>query len=303
MSDANNTEITDIFCSTTEKHHLKLQSFTAAKPPLSHKWKQLWGHFMNKLAGEKFLTQNGFISCGTVTSFLSTSAWIFAWVTTASLYEELACFACSMRFFNCWAVLSSELTISSRYTQLRCSVISSPFTTEEDIVLVGVLGGTAKAGSDVNTRKFKEQTKPMELKISTQDRSWSTTGCINFRQCIYYLSSRAGSPLKWHSGRRQWVCLTSTMVSCTSRTAALVGCRILSIAACLGSCQEQVHTSSTLLLPQIHPKKTAEEGSNSAAYLGSCHLGTTGGRHLWRVLRAPYQEQKLISLNTNGSLH
>lgn len=85
------------------------------------------------------------------TSFLSASTCILAWVTAASL-QELACLACSNSVFSCWAVLSRELTISSRYSQLRCSDISSPLTTVGETALVGVEGGTAKAGSDVRTR-------------------------------------------------------------------------------------------------------------------------------------------------------
>lgn len=52
-------------------------------------------------------------------------------------------------------MLSKELTISSRYSQLRCSDISSPLTTVGETALVGVEGGTAKAGRDVRTIMWK----------------------------------------------------------------------------------------------------------------------------------------------------
>lgn len=110
--------------------------------------------------------------CGTVTSFLSTSAWILACVTAASRKEELACLACSIRVFSCCAVLSRELTISSRYSQLRCSVTSSLFTTDGDMALVGVVGGTASAGREVNTG-HKEQ-----------KRTYRQLGCFISIKCV-----------------------------------------------------------------------------------------------------------------------
>ena len=97
---------------------------------------------------------DGYSDRSELTSFRSASTCILACVTAASLHE-LACLACSNSVFSCWAVLSKELTISSRYSQLRCSDISSPLTTVGETALVGVEGGTAKAGRDVRTRMWK----------------------------------------------------------------------------------------------------------------------------------------------------
>ena len=58
---------------------------------------------------------------------------------------------CSNSVFSYCAVLSRELTISSRYSQVRCSDTSSPLTTAGETALVGVEGGAARAGRDVST--------------------------------------------------------------------------------------------------------------------------------------------------------
>jgi hypothetical protein len=62
-------------------------------------------------------------------------------------------------------VLSRELTISSRYSQLRCSDISSPLTTAGETALVGVEGGTARAGRDVRTGMCEKRDKPRSYRF------------------------------------------------------------------------------------------------------------------------------------------
>lgn len=67
--------------------------------------------------------------------------------------------ACSNSVFSCCAVCSKELTVSSRYSQLRCSDTSSPPTTFGETALGGVEGGTARAGREVSTGGCGEQSQ------------------------------------------------------------------------------------------------------------------------------------------------